>query len=42
LLVDLLKHRRGEGAGDNDLLFGWRKDGEPPQFRAGLHTVLKA
>ncbi len=40
LLTDLLNYRRAEGAGNNDLLFGWRKDGEPPQFRAGLHTVL--
>jgi integrase len=41
LLIDLLQHRREEGATDNDLLFGWRKDGEPPQFRAGLNTVLR-
>jgi hypothetical protein len=34
LLIDLLQHRREEGATDNDLLFGWRKG-------AGLNTVLR-
>jgi hypothetical protein len=40
LLTDLLNYGWGEGGGENDLLFGWRKDGEPLQVRSGLNTVL--